>query len=399
MGQCTKVMHNNVVAHRHPNVTPLINIILGSFACLSTIEVGFVLNVVTIAPIILYFASVDCKSPIFNQLCTLLVVLSLSAFIASTLLVYFAVSELISVGLFALLILYSPSSYRLRAAYVLFLMGTGIAAALLVALIITIPSTSTPIPLIGLAPFIVKLPMWPFFHWLPEIHCEASTSISLILAGIILKFAAFGMYRFILNLVHIQLRHILTPLLASSLFGILNVGANMGRFYDLKKVIALSSLLHMNLMLISLFALNLISALAALITSSTHSFSSSSLFIVASSVIGCAYTRAVSCLHLLHCNARLAFMACTFVNLQLPCSTAFLAELTLIASCTTIAQSIVIIVLIPVIAQYILWARILIYRLYFATSADQSSVDASSLLYTIGLPNIIGPSILLACSH
>ena len=34
-------------------------------------------------------------------------------------------------------------------------------------------------------PFLIKIPTFPFYYWLPEVHCEANTSISLFLAGLL----------------------------------------------------------------------------------------------------------------------------------------------------------------------------------------------------------------------
>ena len=37
-----------------------------------------------------------------------------------------------------------------------------------------------------MTPFLVKIPIFPFYYWLPEVHAEANTSISLFLAGMLL---------------------------------------------------------------------------------------------------------------------------------------------------------------------------------------------------------------------
>ena len=46
--------------------------------------------------------------------------------------------------------------------------------------------------------FAVKVPLWPFHIWLPEAHVEAPTVGSMLLAGILLKLAGFGLLRFVL---------------------------------------------------------------------------------------------------------------------------------------------------------------------------------------------------------
>jgi NADH:ubiquinone oxidoreductase subunit 4 (subunit M) len=42
---------------------------------------------------------------------------------------------------------------------------------------------------------LIKVPAFPFHYWIIEVHSEASTSLSLILAGLILKLGIFGMIR------------------------------------------------------------------------------------------------------------------------------------------------------------------------------------------------------------
>ena len=46
--------------------------------------------------------------------------------------------------------------------------------------------------------FGVKLPIWPFYGWLPKAHVEASTNFSIFLSGVLVKFAFFGFLKCLL---------------------------------------------------------------------------------------------------------------------------------------------------------------------------------------------------------
>ena len=48
--------------------------------------------------------------------------------------------------------------------------------------------------------FGVKLPIWPFYGWLPKAHVEASTNFSIFLSGVLVKFAFFGLFKCLLVL-------------------------------------------------------------------------------------------------------------------------------------------------------------------------------------------------------
>jgi NADH:ubiquinone oxidoreductase subunit 4 (subunit M) len=53
-----------------------------------------------------------------------------------------------------------------------------------------------------LAPAIIfKVPLCPFHLWLPEAHVEASTNVSIFLAGILLKIGGYAYIRFLIGFV------------------------------------------------------------------------------------------------------------------------------------------------------------------------------------------------------
>ena len=48
--------------------------------------------------------------------------------------------------------------------------------------------------------FAIKIPLVPFHTWLPDAHTEASTPVSVLLAGVLLKLGTYGLLRFCLGM-------------------------------------------------------------------------------------------------------------------------------------------------------------------------------------------------------
>jgi len=126
---------------------------------------------------------------------------------------------------------------------------------------------------------------------LPEVHCEANTSISLLLAGLLLKLGIFGIMRFILSSFFLPLRFLSSFILSISLIGIIFASCPSFRYYDLKKMIAFSSIIHLNLSFSSMMCMNACGIIAAIISSIGHSFSSNLLSMFAGLLINKVYTR------------------------------------------------------------------------------------------------------------
>lgn len=91
--------------------------------------------------------------------------------------------------------------------------------------------------------FGVKLPIWPFYGWLPKAHVEASTNFSIFLSGVLVKFAFFGLLKCLLTL-HLEPTFIYVhPFLVVGI-----VDAVFKLFYqiDLKKLVAYSTVVEMH---------------------------------------------------------------------------------------------------------------------------------------------------------
>jgi proton-translocating NADH-quinone oxidoreductase chain M len=135
--------------------------------------------------------------------------------------------------------------------------------------------------------FSVKVPIVPMHIWLPEAHVEAPTVGSVILAGIILK---LGIYIY-LRLIIFSFSYIIS-ILVNYIYFIALISVYISSFsaiaqIDIKKVIAYSSIAHMNFALVGLFCNNLVSLLGSFFMMFGHAFVSGALFFC----IGMLYDR------------------------------------------------------------------------------------------------------------
>ena len=93
--------------------------------------------------------------------------------------------------------------------------------------------------------FAVKIPMFPLHTWLPDAHTEAPAGGSVILAALLLKVGAFGIYRFILPITPDAVLAHANIIIILSLISITYIGMVALAQNDIKRLIAYSSVAHM----------------------------------------------------------------------------------------------------------------------------------------------------------
>ena len=128
--------------------------------------------------------------------------------------------------------------------------------------------------------FGIKTPFVPFHTWLPDAHVEASTPISILLAGVLLKLGTYGLLRFGLGLfpeAWASLANVLaTWAVVSVLYGSFNAIAQT----DMKKMVAYSSVGHMGYILLAAAAATPLSLAAAVLQMVSHGLISALLFLL-----------------------------------------------------------------------------------------------------------------------
>lgn len=138
-----------------------------------------------------------------------------------------------------------------------------------------------------LVAFAVKVPMWPVHTWLPDVHVEAPTGGSAVLAAIMLKLGAYGFLRFSLPITPDASHHWAGLMIALSLVAVIYVSLVALVQQDMKKLVAYSSVAHMGFVTLGFFLFNDLGLTGAIAQMLAHGFVSAAMFLC----IGVLYDR------------------------------------------------------------------------------------------------------------
>lgn len=220
------------------------------------------------------------------------------AFLAQDLLLFFLFYELELIPLYLLIAIwggqrrgYAATKFLLYTAFsgalilaaflgVVFLSGATSFAYSDTAALATLLPKSQQILLLGaiLVGFGIKIPLVPFHTWLPDAHVEASTPISILLAGVLLKLGTYGLLRFGLQLFPDAWASLSTGLAIWAVISVLYGAFNAIAQRDMKKMVAYSSVAHMGYILLAAAAATPLSLAAAVLQMVSHGLISALMF-------------------------------------------------------------------------------------------------------------------------
>lgn len=253
-------------------------------------------------------ASLQTQGPHYLKIyCLIFLILEsllLVVFCVRDLLVFYIFFEAVLIPMFLLIGLFGSQPRNMRAAYKMFLYTLAGSLPMLVGILIlyfqcgttdwSILSTSYFSPLRQLVlfalfffSFAVKAPLVPFHGWLPETHSNAPTAGSIVLAGILLKLGTYGFLRWSVTLFPLASIYFAPLVYIICLMGIVYVSLITLRQIDVKKLIAYSSVAHMGLCLLGMFAFNVPGLEGSLLMMVAHGIVSPGLFLC----IGILYDR------------------------------------------------------------------------------------------------------------
>jgi len=262
------------------------------------------------------------------------------------LLLFYIFFESVLIPMFVLIGVWGSRERKVRASYMFFLYTLFGSVLMLLAILFIFYSKGTTdyeilltctftfkeqcfIWLAFFASFASKVPMLPVHIWLPEAHVEAPTAGSVVLAGILLKLGSYGFLRFSLPLLPEACLYFTPFIFALSILGVIYPSLTAIRQTDLKRIIAYTSVAHMNLVMLGIFSFNIIGLEGAILQSLSHGFVSSALFLIIGVVYDRHHTRMVSYYSgLVHTMPlfTLIFLFFTMANIAIPGTSSFVGE-------------------------------------------------------------------------
>ena len=183
--------------------------------------------------------------------------------------------------------------------------------------------------------FAIKVPIFPFHTWLPFVHVEAPTIGSMLLAGIMLKLGTYGIIRYTINMLGEINEYFMPIIIIMAILSIVYGSLTTIRQIDLKKIIAYSSIVHMNYAILGYYTNEIEGLSGGNYLMISHAFVSCGLFLL----IGIIYKRYHSRVLLYYSGLVLTmpiyatfFLLFTLANVSLPLTSSFISEILIIIS-------------------------------------------------------------------
>ena len=177
--------------------------------------------------------------------------------------------------------------------------------------------------------FAVKMPIFPFHTWQPDTYEQSPTAVTMVLSGLMVKMGLFGVLRWLAPVLPVGTYMWGDTISTMCIIGMIYASLIAMRQDDLKRLVAYSSIAHMGLMCVAIFATTEIGLQGVMIQMFNHGINIIGLWILVYLIEKQFKTRKISELGGLANKApvlTLFFVVITLANIALPLTNAFVGE-------------------------------------------------------------------------
>jgi NADH-quinone oxidoreductase subunit M len=177
--------------------------------------------------------------------------------------------------------------------------------------------------------FAIKMPIFPFHTWQPDTYEQSPTAATMVLSGIMVKMGVLGVIRWLAPVIPVGTWAWGDTASALCITGMIYASLIAIRQDDLKRLIAYSSIAHIGLMCLAIFATTSIGLQGVMFQTFSHGINIIGLWIVADIIERQFHTRKISELGGLAIKApglAILLVVIALANIALPLTNAFIGE-------------------------------------------------------------------------
>ncbi|MEO5908178.1 MAG: NADH-quinone oxidoreductase subunit M, partial [Ginsengibacter sp.] len=177
--------------------------------------------------------------------------------------------------------------------------------------------------------FAVKIPIFPFHTWQPDVYEQSNYPSVMVLSGLMVKMGAFGIIRWILPIFPAAVAKYDHLVMILCLIGLIYASCIALYQNDLKRFVAWTSIAHLGLMSAAIFAANNLSLQGVMLEMLNHGINILALWIVVDIIEKKTGVRKISELSGLAGKSpalAIFLVIIAFANIALPLSNSFVSE-------------------------------------------------------------------------
>lgn len=182
--------------------------------------------------------------------------------------------------------------------------------------------------------FAVKMPVFPFHSWQPDLYEQSPNSTVMVMSGIMVKMGIYAMIRWLLPIFPDAVHNYQTLIMIFCIIGIIYASCIAFVQTDLKRLVAWSSIAHIGLMGASIFARNNLSLQGVMVEMLNHGINIIALWVVVDIIENKTGIRKISELGGLASKSpslSIFFLLIVLANIALPLTNGFVSEFVMFA--------------------------------------------------------------------